>query len=72
MDTIDLLVFLDDAENGILLKKGDEDKIIIDSGDFFRYIGEEDIIKMDYINTNETKIKLICNNNSCPFLVEML
>lgn len=72
MDTIDLLVFLDDAENGILLKKGDEDEIIIDNGDFFMYIGEEDIIKMDYINENETKIKLISSNSSCPFLVEML
>lgn len=72
METIDLLVFLDDADNGILLKQGDDEGIIVASGDFFEHIKEENIIKMDYINKNETKIKLICKDKTCPCWIEMV
>lgn len=72
METIDLLVFLDDADNGILLKQGDDEGNIIASGDFFEHIKEENIEKMHYINRNETKIKLICKDNTCPCWIEMV
>lgn len=72
METIDLLVFLEDAGNEILLKQGDDEGTIISGGDFFEYIKEENIIKMDYINEDETKIKLIYKDNTCPYWIEMV
>lgn len=72
METIDLLVFLEDADNGVLLTKGDDEGIIIASEDFFEYIKERNIEKMYYINKNETKIKLICKDSACSYLVEMV
>lgn len=64
MNLIDLMVFLDDGfeEGCICLDDGREAYICCDLGEFQQRVSVGDIVEMDYINRNETEIKIMLKN----------